>query len=458
MLNDHDSNDAIRHRNLERIGRALPLPPSADADRQARWQNAGLTPGAVHPGRGVWNMKRYTRTALATTGIAAALAAAVWFGLGPANIVSAATVFESFRSALAQSLSIHIDGIQFEQASIEGDIIVDRSGEPGAETRYAEVHVLLAADNPQWNDLDAVLAICQSPSEAWQYGRGSGGMYSGVGQVAMTEYLVRGQSWRDFARQPLDHFGSMPSELGFGSEESSVTYRFTREQRIVVEQLLRFLLDLTNAETAGQVIANVQDSAGDVRVERIEKDSYVLHASRFTQLGDLAFVKRTAPDVGDLVRQAVYTFGYDPTSKRILSTQFAPPTELYETGVAISRDTAEFPLDTPEALVPFLRERAVTVEADQSNKDEWVIRVTGYPFATDSSGLEWLGDYLTALRDSLTLTIEYDAAASAVRRAEFRGIGPSDGRVTLDLGPVILDPQRLRSESWVTPQTKIIGR
>jgi len=458
MLNDHDSNDAIRHRNLERIGRVLPLPPSAAADRQARWQNAVLTPGALHPKHGVWNMKRYTRAALATTGIAAALVAAVWLGLGPANTVSAATVFESFRSALAQSLSIRIDGIRFEQASISGDIILDRSGEPGAETRYAEVHVLLASDNPQWSDLDAVLAICQAPSETWQYCRGNGGMCSGVGQVAMTEYLVRGRSWRDFARQPLDHFGSMPLQLGFASDGSSVTYRFTREQRIVVEQLLRFLLDLTNAETAGQVIESVRDSAGDVRIERIEKGSYVLHASRFTQLGDLAFVRTTAPDVSELVKQAVFTFHYDPTSRQIVSTRFAPPQGLYDTGVAISCDTSEFPLDTPEALVPFLRERAVTVEADQSNKDEWVIHVTGYPFPADSSGVEWSGDYLTALRDSLTLTIEYDAAASAVRRAEFRGIGPSDGRVTLDLGPVTLDSRRVRSESWVTPQTTIIDQ
>lgn len=458
MLNDHDSSDAIRHRNLERIGRVLPLPPSADADRQARWQNAVLTPDALHPTHGVWDTKRCTRAALATTGIAAALAAAVWFGLAPANTVSAATVFESFRSALAQSLSIRIDGIQFEQASIRGDIILDRSGAPDAETRYAEVHVLLASDNPQWSDLDAVLAICQSPSETWQYCRGNGGMCSGVGQVAMTEYLMRGWSWRDFARQPIDHFGSMPLQLGFSSDGSSVTYRFTREQRIVVEQLLRFLLDLTNAETAGQVIDNVQDSAGDARIERIEKGSYVLHASQFTQLGDLAFVRTTAPDVSELVKQAVFTFHYDPTSKQILSTRFAPPQGLYDTGVGISCDTSEFPLDTPEALVPFLRERADSVEADQSDENEWVIRVTGYPFATDASGLEWLGDYLTALRDSLTLTIEYDAAASAVRRAEFRGIGPSDGRVTLDLGPVALDPLRLRSESWVTPQTVIVDR
>jgi hypothetical protein len=458
MSDSHDPNDSYRHRNLMRISQVLHLPMRADAERQTRWQQATLPSPAAGPGKAISVMKRYGRFAVATSGLAAAIVLAVWLSLGQTSAVSAATIFDTFKTALAQSLSIHVAGIDFDNARVNGDIVLDRPG-PGVEndTQYAEVHVLLRADNPEWNDIDAVLAICQTATDAWQYCRGNGGSATARGHATPTEYLVQGIGWRDFARQPLDHFGGMPLELDFERYGSKVAYLFTREQRIVVEQLLRFLLELSNAETTDEVIAGLKAAAGDVRVERRDPSTYVLRATRFARLGELELVEPVAPDVSDLLKQVVFTFHYDLASQRITSTRTQPPRGLYETGVAIRHDTSAFPLAAPDELVTFLQQRAVDVQVDKSGAGEWVFRVTGFPFPTDTSGLKWLGQYLRALRDSLNLSIYYNADSRAVQRAEFEGIGPS-GRIALNIGQVELDPARLKREYWITPETMIWKR
>ncbi len=472
MSDCHDPQDACRHRNLERIGRALALPDRADADRQARWLQAPLPNPSAGTKKGISVMRTLKRLAFATTGIAAALVLGFWLTVGHATPVTAATIFDGLRAALAQSLSMRIADIDFGNVQVSGDIVLDRAGPgPQDDTQYAEVHVLMKADNPAWNDLDAVLVIAQTPTDAWQYCRGNGGSCGGAPgellsnlfgapppapshRVTFTEYLIRGRAWNDFAQQPLDQFGAMPCSLGFSVGDSAVSYTFRLEQRMVVEQLLRFLLQLSDTGTADQVIAGLKQAASDVSVERTGPTTYALRAGHFARIGELEFVAPVVPDVSALVRQTLHEFRYDPQTGDVPWTQTSPPAEIGATGVDVIADHRDWPTKQPDALIAYLEARAARVEVDRTNPRQWVFRVTGYPFPTSAAGPEWLGRFVQSLRDSLTLAIDYDSAARTVRRAEFRGIGPA-GRITLDIGQVALDPARLKSDYWTTPATII---
>jgi hypothetical protein len=459
---DHDDiHDGLRHRNLQRIANVLQLPPEADAARQARWQQTASPGAPADIENRLSQFRVYRRFVLATSGLAAAIAVLLWLALGEARPVSAATVFHHFKKAVAQSLSIRLEDLDLGTVRIQGTIAVER-GAPGAadDRRYAEVHVLLKADNPAWNDLDAVLVACQTPNEAWQYCRGTGGGFDQeIGRVVPTEELRLGRGWDDFARHPLDDFGAMPVQLRFRDEDNQVTYRFFTEQRALVEQLLRFLLDLSDVETADALIEDLRRSPGEVRVERMDGTLQVLRATRFSRIGPLKLEEPKLPDVNELLTQVVWTIRYDPASKCVLGWGASYPPELREPGLSLQFDNAarELPVDSPENLLAHLRESAAGVEVDKSDGAQWDIRVTGYPVQVDMSGINWQRDFVRTLSDSLVLSIYYDTSDEEVRRAEFRGFGSPDGRITLEIGRAELDPQRLQSNYWVTEHTAIYG-
>lgn len=449
-----DPNDRQRHRNLQRIGQLLDLPERADASRRARWQE-GMPADRVDPtAKGVTFMQRHRAFAWVTSGaLAAALLLAAYLAVGPFPRVSAATIFQDFAKALSQSLAINIEDVDFGNVKIDGEILINRSQSPAGETRYAEVHALMRADNPEWNDLDAVIVICETPDRAWQYCRGNGGA-GGIREkeVIPTAYYLPEQGWRKFAEEPLDSFGSMPLALGYGDGDSNVSYRFTREQRTVTEAVLRFLLELgCGNRTTSELAADLEAAATEVNIERGADRTFVLTASGFTRLGDFVLDPPEVPDVAHLIRQFRWELQYNPTTGGVIGWSTNPPPGLYGTGVGLVTDAKALglPLADPEKLVAHLKERAERVEIQRESETRWVLDVTGYPFPTSTTGLDWLGEYVLQLRESLVLEVVYDAGAGSVESAEFRGFTGLDSRVRLNIGEGEIEPSRLEPDGWL---------
>ncbi len=463
MSPHRDAEDAWRHRNLERIGRRIALPERPSAERQAAWQmNLRLTPSAEGP-RGRSFMRTHKPFAFATSGAAAVVLVVIWLATGHTTTVSAAVVFRDLKAALARSLSIRLSNIDLGTVQVNGTLALDRA--TAAETRYAELHVLLKPDHPEWENLDAALVMCQTPTSAWQYCRFSGGSCASQpepapGQVlnnqryrvTPSEYLQRDVAWRDFAGRPLDQFGGMPLEFDCDVGNSAARYEFGQAQRTIVEELMRFLLELSDPQTAGRVLDDLLAASSSVTMQRTDSSTYRHEAAQFARLGQLDLADPVVPDVSDLVRQYVWTAQYDPEAKRITATSGRSVPGLYESGVTIVADSHSFDelSGSPEELIAHPRARAENVQVDQSAGRMWTIRVTGYPFPVDTSNLDWRRDFVRKLRGTLTLTIQYDAARRDVQHAEFRGLGPADGRITLEIGPVQLDASRLDPGYWTS--------
>jgi hypothetical protein len=142
---------------------------------------------------------------------------------------------------------------------------------------------------------------------------------------------------------------------------------------------------------------------------------------------------------------------YDLEKGRIYSVQGFPPPGLRESGVSISTVFPEnMPQQSPEELVAWLRERALDVQVDDSDPAQWKIRVTGYPFPLDLSGIDWQREFARQARASLALDIFYDSETQAVQRAILHGIGWGNGQITLTVGPVHIDRAWLEPEHWKT--------
>jgi hypothetical protein len=454
MVPDRDQRDMQRHRNLVRIGRVIDL-PTADAARRARWQETAPAMDAHTKTKGHGIMQRHRRLALATTSLAAAIVLALCLPIGQTARVSAAQIFQGFATALSRSVAIEIEELDFGDVQIDGQILIDRSAAATGETRYAEVHVLLRSENPEWNDLDAVLAMFATPTDAWQFCRGNGGWVAGTPEVHPTSHLNTGFAWDAFAAQPLAGFGSMPSALEFSVDGDTTRYRFTREQRVVTEALLGFLLELSTPGTAEQVVRDLHAAARDVTVESVDANTHILRASGFARLGEFELVAPVAPDVAELVRKTKWKLAYDPTTGAVRSWSTRPPPELYDTGVGLVVDpeALDLPWQDAEALVAAFEARAVDVKVDERSATAWDIIVAGYPFETSTAGLDWLAAYLAGLQESLTLEVVYDAPTASVQSAVLRGFGGADGCVRLRCGPVQIDPAWRDPGRWVTPET-----
>ena len=460
MSDDRNTPDTFRQRNLEHIGRVLSLPPQADAQRQARWQSATLKTDWSLTDKGVRLMKAHKRFAFLTSGAAAAaIALVVWLGAGNSTPVSAASIFNDFKAAVQKALSIRMEGIDLGTVSVNGEMVLNRSPDEAADdTMYAEVHVLLKADNPEWNDLDAVIVICQTPDAAWQYCRGNGGSSAGDQHVEPTEYLVKGEAWSDFVEQPLEHFGSMPSALGFSNAQSGVTYRFTEHQRRFVERLLRFLMDICRADNGNELIDGLRFNAERIEIEQTADGGHTLRVFGPDLLGTYADADAELPDFEPRLDNVVWNLNYDTADRSIIwwSTSNVPG-EFSEFGVGLDTGSAEdrLPAESLDALLGHFESEAHEVKAEQTGETVWSIRVVGYPFSLDKSSREWWKRNRRMLIENMTLSIHYDAKAGAVTRAEFQGVGCPDGRIILELGRVELDPERLSPDYWITERTRI---
>jgi len=451
MSEEKNANDTFRHRNLERLGRELSLPARAGAERQARWQSATMKVDSSPTNRGFRFMKQHKWFAFLTSSAAAAIIiVAVWLGVAGATPVSAAAIFDGFKAAVQRALSIRLEGIDLGTVTVNGDLILDRSPHGSRDdTRYAEVHVLLKADDPEWNDLDAVIVIYQSPDNAWQYCRGNGGSCAEEFHVDPTEYLIEGEAWDDFVNEPLESFGGMPLRLSFSAGDSGVTYRFMRHQRAYVEQLLRFLLDISSAETTGELIEELQAAAGSIHVEQKGEAVYVLEASGFGRIEALEVTDVPLPHVDTLLQDVIWELRYDLTARQIVGTSIKGwPAALREAGIISGSGRVDLPTESAETLVHHLKGLAHKVDVEETGENIRTIRVVGYPLPLDTSSRDWRDQIMRGLLDDMTLSIYYDAEARSVTRAEFHGVGSPEGRIILEIGRVKLDPARLSPGYW----------
>lgn len=451
MSTQHDPHDEQRHRNLQRIAAVLELPPRAEPDRRTRWEQASLTAGARPGSKGASFMRRkaYTLTASAA---AAAILLALSITIAKPARVSAATIFENLAAALSESLALEIENVDFGNVRIDGEILIDRNAPGDAATRYAEIHALLRSDNPQWDDYDGVLVICDAPDGAWQFCRGTGISTTGLNQFKATENFSAESNWEDFIAAPVEGF--LPNGMRITAEGSTVRFAFTEEQRSTIQALLQFLLNLTGERTAQELVLDLQAAAGQVEVERLGSGMFMLRASGFTRLGNFILEPPEIPDVSELVRQIQWRLYYDPTINFLYGWGIdKPPRALVESGVDIvtDREALALPTESLEALLAYLRATAKHIEVQRESDARVVIEIRGYPFPTSAADLEWLRSYILQLRESLVLEVMFDAAAGRVTSAEFRGFTGPESRVRLKTGDVTIDPARLDPARWVSP-------
>lgn len=470
MSANKEINDAFRHRNLQRIGSVLSLPPRADAVRQARWQQESLETGSEPGHKKESIMRRYRNFAFVTTGVlAASITMIVWLGLGGTRSVSAETIFTNLKAELGRSLSITIKGIEWDNVAIDGKILIDRAGDvPNDETDtvYSEMHTLFKADNPKWNDLDGATALCLSPTRSWYYSRGDGGRGDGSFVVQPAETLYKGPAWRQAVQNWLRRFEVFPGgQYTFSNGKSRVSYEFKGPQRRFVQQLLRYLFDLSNVQTADNLIADLQKVARQSNVEEKDQATWVLHALDFRRIGSLQPLDSKMPDLPDnieeLFKDGVWELSYDSDAGRILGTASYNIPDLFQYGRAVDSEKAheqiEPYLSAPDKLIEFLRGRARTVEVDKSPWFGWKIRVTGYPFPlTVSSDWQWAVKNLPQLLRDVELTVYFNADADEVDRAEFHNIVSPGSLITLTPGPVDIDPGLLDPDQWVTDHTMVL--
>ncbi len=465
MTEAHDTADSFRHYNLVRIGQFLTLPVRASAERQAAWRAAAVPRVAARPQARSFT-KRHRVLALATSGLAAAAVLVFWLTVGHAKPVSAGTILDGFKLALGRSLSIELTGIDLGTVQLNGKILLDQEPAPVVETGLAEVHVAFKSDNPEWYDLGAKLVICQTPAEAWQYfsmGEMRPDNTPGVApknppysHTFEQEHLERNHSWQSFWRHPLESFTRNPEYLHLGYGDNQVTYEFFPQQRTAMEQMLRFLLPLGDGHTAEAVVADLRDSCSRMEVERRDSATYVLHGSGFSRLGALELSDPQIPDVSELIKQYLVEITYNLERSKLYVQGFPPP-GLRERGVRIVSDfPPDMPQQSPQELVAWLRERARDVQVDDTNPEQWKIRVTGYPFPLDLSGIDWQREFVKRARESLVLDIFYDSTTHAVQRAVLHGVGWGDGQITLTVGDVNVDPTWLNPEHWSTPQSTVL--
>lgn len=471
MSANKEMNDVFRDRNLQRIGRVLSLPQRADAARQARWQQE-LPATDSGPGNKKESiMRRYRNFAFVTTGVlAASITLIVWLGLGGTKSVSAETIFANLRAKLGRSLSITIKGIEWDNVAIDGKILIDRAGDiPNDETDtvYSEMYALLKAGSPKWNDLDGVSVLCLSPTRSWHYSRGNGGSGDGSFVVRPAEVLYKGPAWRQNVENWLRHFDVLPQgRYTFSNGKSRVSYGFMGSQRQFVQQLLKYLLDLSNAQTADGLIADLQDAARVTSVEQVGEKTWVLSASDFKRIGSLQPPDPQLPDLPDdieeLFEDTVWELSYSVQDKRLIGQSWYDiPGDLHELGRTIDGEELEEEfephLSSPDELVRFLRSRTDQVTVDKSPWYGWKIRVTGYPFPlTVSSDWQWTVKNIPQLLRDVELTVYYNTETDEFDRAEFHNIVSSGSLITLTPGSVDIEPSLLDPDRWATSNTRIL--
>ena len=466
MQEDKKTIEDFGHRNLARIGQTLRIPPKAEAERVARWLEVTDMPkSASARGRGRFPRRRRTFAFVSFAAVAAAVVLVVWLSTGGTANVSAAMIFQTFKEALGRKLTVTIEGIDLDNVTVDGEIILDRKADdPNDETDtlYTELQVLLKADNPDWNDIDGAIVVCQSPDQSWRYCRGNGGTgpgWSGEKRVRPTDYIVHDSRWETFADAPLGDFDSMPIRLSFGEGGDGVVYRFYMEQRQYLQNLLRYLLRLTDSAEAPALIDELQVVAGSITIERQDDTTLVLHAMNFHAFDWFNPPVPEIPDKADVLENVVWEVTYDPKQKRLEGWSTSGMEEPWSLDhEELNNVMLELPTESLEDLVAHFEASARDVSANKSRtlllSPRWKIRATGYPLPLKiSTGHTWAVETVPNLMRDLELTLYYNTETETVRLAEFTNVAGGGSRITLELGKAELDPARLDPSLWVTEHT-----
>ncbi|MBK8916122.1 MAG: hypothetical protein IPM64_16255 [Phycisphaerales bacterium] len=490
MTTSGDPRDLIRDENLRRIGATVQLPAPPDAARRARWRGAtdsaatDSASSSTERAKGASHMRRNFGFAWIGSGLAAALAVFCWLAL-PVQRVSAQTVLAELHRAVAQGMTMTLRGIHLGFVRIDGRILIDQLG-PAADAQtdalFSELNVRLLSDNPDWEDIDGLSVICQTPAAAWRYCRGNGGSASlspvrlmdalidAVGAKTLRKPRVTPTSY--FTDQPRDNepfwnllgdFGAMPVALSFGDERGSVRYQFPLVQRQYVQALNTFLLQLASPKSSGMLLAALQQDCPDAAVEPSPaKGQWVLRVPNLARSRALKLLPRSVqlPDMEAFLRDYEITFTYDAKERRIVEMSWGSlPAEMTQAGIwpalnslmdlpANAPEALKLPMESAEALLDHLHKHAASAAAEAIGGGRTLFRVKGLPLPFDTSASEWVAQ-LDEMNAQLELLVHYDADSKSVQRAELRNVAGPAGVIEIEIGNVVIDealtnPQRYR--------------
>lgn len=462
MLTAEKQRDTMFDKNLRSIGTCIELPAESTTEQLARWKaapNQKPLHGRVrrHAARPL-RMSRYLRLAAAFA-LASSIGVVAWLSLETGTPASAATIFRGFASALGQSVRIVFEDLDLGTVVVSGQLYLGENDAPEApndELLYSELHVKLLADDPRWADFDAVAVTYQAADEAWSFTRGNG---IGGGDVAdldgrlvpwIPETFSRSLPLTDIHDLALAPFGGIPLSMSMSMEEGdTVRYRFPAVQRDYIASLTQWLLDFASADTAAQLVADLEALAADIRVDTSDPQNWILTAT-----GPFG---PTLPAEEQELTIDVWVYS-DPATGRVFAWDVR--NLISSTGEVSNylRDcSAEFLRVLQEklsmqGLVEHLHELAESIEVDQSDPNRWVLRATSIhvPTGVEVFAPGWV------IPENVQLTIHYDPADQLVRSAEFANVGSETGVIRIELSGSTIDPAVLNNpQSWITPRTQI---
>lgn len=428
-------------------------------------------------------MRRNYAWAWLSSGLAATLVAFFWLAL-PAPSVSAQTLLSEFQRAIAQGLTMNLRDIDLGSVRIDGRILINQlSPVPDAQTDalFSELHVKLIAGNPEWEDIDGVSVVCQTPDAAWRYCRGNGGSATDAAvavngerinnpsapaakrRVTPTSYFVEKPQVDELMWNLLGEFGGMPIKLTFHGGGSSVDYQFPLVQREYVRALNVFLMQLASPAGAERLLAALREDCPDAQVERgPDRGAWILRVPNLARSRALAQLPHAVPlpDLDSFLRDFEISLTYDARARHITEMTWGElPKELTQAGLWPSIQTfnsmpadapaaLQLPLQSAEALHDHLRQHAKSVAVTMKSGSRTAFRVKGLPLPFDTSAYAWVSQ-LDELSAGLELRVYYDADSKTVRRAELLHVAGPGGRIEIELGPVmidaaLIDPQRYR--------------
>lgn len=462
MLTAEEQRDTMFDKNLRSIGTCIELPAESTTEQLARWKAAPnqkplhgrVKRQAARPLR----MPRYLRLA-AGFALASSIGVVAWLSVETGTPASAATIFRSFERALGQSVWIYFEDLDLGTVVVSGQLYLGQNDAPEAQTDdllYYELHVKLLADDPRWADVDAVAVTYQAADEAWSFTRGHGIGGAVVADLDgklvpwIPETFSRSLPLTDIHDLALAPFGGIPLSMSMSVEEGdTVRYRFPEVQRDYIASLTQWLLDFASAETAAQLVADLEALAWDIRVDTSDPQNWILTAT-----GPFG---PTLPDEEQELTIDVWVYS-DPATGRVFAWDVR--NEISSTG-----EVSKYLRDCRAELVRVLREKhsmqglvehlhelAESIEVDQSDPDRWVLRAMSVhvPTGVEVFAPGWV------IPENVQLTIEYDPAAQLVRSAEFANVGSETGVIRIELSGSAIDPAVLNNpQSWITPRTQI---
>ena len=453
---NHDAN-AIFDQNLHHLGQSVELPADATPEQQARWKQMPEAVGtkttphdALRFGQG---MRRFAPVA-AVVDFAAPLVVFLMVAVKGATPATAATVFDGLRNALGDSIWIDLEGVDLGPVQVRGQIYLEFGPDPESamdDLLYSELHVKLLADNPRWEDIDAVAVTSQTPDDAWTYTRGNGigGPVSERSDGRLVpwtpESFVRKRSWSDILSQPLGQFGGIPIRMSLWDGEDQVTYGFPGAQRAYISSLLEWLLAFSGEATARQIIDDLEALAQDVSIDTTQDDLWILSAR-----GDFG------PPAAKVIPTITFDFvaRFVPETGRVRSTETRNASaDGQEIQGAVYDAQSEMALlllglKTIDELVAYLTPISESTEFDRSDPTQGILRAMSVTIPH-----KLVEAALIHRPSEVELLIHYDPEARLVRRAEFVGVGSSDGTIRIELGSEGFDPALLDPAWWTQAAT-----